>query len=73
MPLTTTQIQAIIDQLYTVISSKGGIAEVMFDGRKIKYSSVEEITNALKFWEGQLARANGGRPRAMRHNLGDFN
>ena len=72
MPLSTTQIQAIIDQLYSVLSNRAGVAEVNFDGRRIKYSGLEEIEKAIRYWEGRLARASGTRPRAMRHTLGDF-
>ena len=72
MALTSTQIQTIITQLYTVLSEKGGIAQVVFDGRVIRYEGVDKITEGIRFWESRLARADGSRPPAMRHNLGEF-
>ncbi len=72
MALSVTQIQTIIDQLYDVASQKGGVLEVTFDGRKIKYDTINEVTKAIKFWESRLARVNGTRPRAMQHDLGNF-
>ncbi len=73
MAFTTTQIQAILDQLYSVISQRGGIRQVEFEGRKIIYESLDEVNAAIKHWESQLGRATGARPRVMTQSLRGFN
>ena len=73
MAFTTTQVQTIIDQLYDVLASKGGIMAVQFEGRVIKYSSLDEVTRALKYWQGVLGRLDGSRPKVAQHDLGEFN
>jgi hypothetical protein len=72
MALTTAQITAIVTQLQTVLENKGGVVEVRFENRTIKYSGALEITNALRYWEARLARADGSRPRVMHQDMGDF-
>lgn len=72
MALTATQIQALIDQLYSVALQRGGIRQVEFEGRKIIYEDLDKVQEAIIFWEGELARLTGTRPRVMKHNLTRF-
>lgn len=72
LALTVTQIQTVIDQLYLIASTRGGIGTMTFEGRTVKYSSLDELNRAIDFWESRLARANNTRPRVMRHNLENF-
>ena len=72
MALTTAQIQAILTQLYTVRSTKAGVAMVQFEGRTIRYEAGDKIDEAIRYWEGRLSRANGSRPRVMQQDCRNF-
>jgi hypothetical protein len=49
MPLIAAQIDAYLDTLYASLGV--GAAEIVYQGRSIKYSTPEQIQTAIKFFE----------------------
>ena len=61
---TPRQCQAVLDKLIAARSAGGGTGQVSVEGVSVQWQGGMELTTEIKFWQAELAKANGVAPFA---------